>query len=93
MPGLNPTPYPMSNLDLLGGRDELTIPSRSIKLLRPINNHIDGYQEAQRTPEAGNDNEAVNQVPPARKHIFSCKFCFLITIADSPEANNSESVQ
>lgn len=44
--GLNPAPYAMSNLDLLGGGDELTIPSRTVKLLHPINGHIDGYQEA-----------------------------------------------
>jgi hypothetical protein len=83
----------MSILGLLGGRDELTIPSWTVKLLYPINEHIDGYQQAQRTPKAGNDNETVNQAPPAHRHILSCKFCFFITITDSPEANNSEGVQ
>ena len=83
----------MSILDLLRGRDKLTISSWTVKLLHPINERIDGYQQAQRTPKAGNDNEALNQAPPAHKHILSCKFCFFITITHSPEANNSEGVQ
>ena len=83
----------MSMLDLSGGGDELTIPSWTVKLLHSINERIDGYQEAQRTPKAGNNNETVNQAPPTHRHILSCKFCFFITIVDSPEANNSESVQ
>jgi hypothetical protein len=90
---MNPAPYSILILDLLGGGDELTIPSRTVKLLHPINAHIDGYQEAQRTPKAGNDNEAVNQAPPAHRRILSCRFCFFITVTNSPEANSSEGVQ
>lgn len=83
----------MSILDLLEGGDELTIPSRTVKLLHAINDHIDGYQKAQRKPNAGNENKTVNQVPPANRHILPCKFIFFITIADSPEANNTKGVQ
>lgn len=85
----------MSNLGLLGGCDEPTIPSRTVKLLHPINARVDGYHEAQRTPKAGNDNEATNQAPPSpvHGHILTYRPRLFITVADSPEANNVEGVQ
>lgn len=91
--GLNPAPYAVSNSILLEGVDELTIPSRTIETLHAISGYVDGYQEAQRKPKASNDNETVNQVPPAVPHIRSRRFCLSIIIADSPETNDSEGVK
>ncbi len=82
----------MSTSNPLEVGDELTIPSRTVKTLHPINDHIDGHQETQRTPKAGNDNETVSQAPPAPRHILSCISCFFIIVADSPEANDSEGI-
>jgi hypothetical protein len=87
--GLDPAPCTLSNPDRLESVNELTIPSRTVEVLRTIHSYVDGYQDAKKAPKAGNDNVTVNQVPPALGHTV---FCLFIT-ADSPETNDSEGVQ
>lgn len=91
--GLNPAPYAVSNPVLLESVDELTIPSRTVEALHAINSYVDGYQDAQRTPKASNDNETANQVLSAGPYIRSRRFCLSTTIAYSPETNDSEGVK